>query len=423
MQNRRMLGPRLPAVVLLPFMAAAVASFSIIGGDARWFAAVGALVAGGHLPGSLPFATAPTAGWHDAPALGQLVFHALEWAAGDRGLVAAHVAAVSIGFAALAAILRRSGGGLAVGAVILVATLPALLLTTSSLFSLALFPLLLLLLHDGRRLWWAVPLIALWANLYGGVLVGWALLAVYVVVACRRAWPILALSTIALVATAALWHTPAYYLGVFQNEAARRGMGMWSPLDHSPFAIVLVLAAVVLAVSAGRNWQRWEIVAAAGLAAGTVHTMRLGTYLLFVLAAPAARGRLAGSARTVPVAFGAVLLLAVAVGVSTRRTDAHVLAERAAKTGKPVLGDVVASEQVELLGGRVWVSNPLDAFSSADQELYVDWLLAKPEGRAAVDHAQLVLVHDDTKLADAASRDSRLRVEARAGGYVLFARR
>jgi hypothetical protein len=417
------LGPRLPAVLLLPFGAAALASFSVIGGDARWYAAVGALVAGGHLPGSLPFATASTEGWHDAPALGQLVFHVLEWVAGDRALVAAHAFAAGVGFGALGTVIRRSGGGLAVGAIVLLAALPTLFLSVTSLFSLALFPLLLLLLHDGRRLWLAVPLFALWANLYGGVLVGWALLAVYVVFACRRAWPVLALSTAALFTTAALWHTPDYYRGVFENEAAKRGMGMWSPLDHTPFAIVLVLAAVALAVAAGRNWYRWEIVAAAGLAVGTVHTMRLGTFLLFVLAAPAARGRLSASSRTVPLAFAGVLVLAVVVGVTAPRVDARVLAERVAKTGKPVLGDVIASEQVELLGGRVWVANPLDAFSPADQKLYVDWLLARPAGSPAVEHAAYVLVHDDTELSAAASRDPRLRVEARRDGYVLFARR
>src|SRR5690242_15430995 len=189
--------------MLLPLGAAAMASFAVIGADARWFVAVGHVVAHGHLPGPLPFATAPTGGWHDAPVLGQLVFDFFDWLAGDRGLVVLQILAAAAGYASLARLLRDQAAGPIVGLAVSLGTLPALLLTRSALFSLALFPLLLLLLHEERRIWLAVPLIALWANLYGGVLVGWALLAVYVVVAKRRAWPVLALSTVALAATPA----------------------------------------------------------------------------------------------------------------------------------------------------------------------------------------------------------------------------
>ena len=53
-----------------------------------------------------------------------------------------------------------------------------------SSFSLALFPVLLLLLRSeaqkpSRRIWLAVPLLALWANLHGGVLVGFGVVAAY----------------------------------------------------------------------------------------------------------------------------------------------------------------------------------------------------------------------------------------------------
>ena len=52
---------------------------------------------------------------------------------------------------------------------------PALLVVRSQLFSLALFPLLVLLLRGearapSRRIWLLVPLVALWSNLHGGVL-------------------------------------------------------------------------------------------------------------------------------------------------------------------------------------------------------------------------------------------------------------
>ena len=66
-----------------------LASLGLVGADALWLVPLGREVAHGHLPGSIPFATAASGGWHDVPALGQLVFwagyHAL---GGIRGLIA-----------------------------------------------------------------------------------------------------------------------------------------------------------------------------------------------------------------------------------------------------------------------------------------------------------------------------------------------
>lgn len=419
-----MLGRRQPAILLLPFGAAALASFAVIGADARWFVAVGRVAAHGHLPRSLPFATAPTSGWHDAPVLGQIIFHLFDRLAGDRGLVVLQILAAAAAFAALARMLREFDAGPVVGILVALGAVPTLLVTRSALFALAFFPLLLLLLHEGRRLWLAVPLIALWANLYGGVLVGWALLAVYVVVARRRAWPVLALSTVALGATPALWHTFSYYRGVFENEAAQRGIGLWSPLDASLFGILTVAVVAVLVLLAGRHWQLWEAVAAAGLAVGTVHTLRVGVWLIFVAALPAARGCRIRAPRPIPLAFFVVTAAAVVVGLATSsRANARVLAQLVASTKQPVLADAIAGEQVEALGGRVYVANPLDAFRRTDQKLYVDWLLGDPAGRAAVDRVAYVLVQEGSDAAEVAARDARLMPRAHRDGYVLFARR
>ncbi len=50
-------------------------------------------------------------------------------------------------------------------------------------------------------------------------------------------------------------------------------------------------------------------------------------------------------------------------------TDAH---------GTPMIADSMLAEQVALAGGRVYVANPIDAFSRADQRLWIAWL----EGQA-----------------------------------------
>src|SRR5581483_8964531 len=167
------------------FGAAACALAGEIGADSRWLAAVGAaIVRLGRIPHAIPYATAPSNGWHDAPALGQLCFHALEVALGDRGLLLAQVAAVGVALAALAVDLRRAGARDGAGAAVVLAVVAAVPATffvvRAQLFSLALFPVLAAILRDdarrpSRRIWLAPPLLALWANLHGGVLVGAAL--------------------------------------------------------------------------------------------------------------------------------------------------------------------------------------------------------------------------------------------------------
>ena len=45
--------------------------------------------------------------------------------------------------------------------------------------------------------------------------------------------------------------------------------------------------------------------------------------------------------------------------------------------GAPILAEPVAAEQLALRGDRIWIGNPIDAFSRRDQLLYLDWLRAQ----------------------------------------------
>jgi hypothetical protein len=234
-------------------LAAFVAALGVIGADALWLVPLGDRIVHGELPGSIPYATAPTSGWHDVPAGGQLVFWAFYPAfGGDRGLVLAQSLAAAVGLGSLAHGLgrRASGGGvLLVAALVVVGALPAFAVTNVSLFSLALFPVLLGLLESEadaptRRIWLAVPLVALWGNLHGAVLAGWALLACYLAVERARRRPaesaaVLAGATLALLANPELWQTPRYYWSVLRNEAARQGTGLWTPLRGRVFDVLL----------------------------------------------------------------------------------------------------------------------------------------------------------------------------------------
>jgi hypothetical protein len=425
---------RADVVLIVPLLAAAAAAFGVVGADARWLAAVGASIADGHLVHSVAFATAPTSGWVNAPVLGEVVFHWLWALLGDRGLVLAQVVAVLACFGALARGLRRqTDDGASVAAVlffVLVGSLPAVLVARNQLFSLILFPLLILLLEaetrePSRRIWLAVPLLLLWANLHGAVLVGFAVLAVYIVVARLRALPVLVASTLALCATPELWHTPRYYAAVSENEAAHMGVGLWSPLGTSPTDLLFVIAALMLLLAAvwpRPRWHAWEAVAVVGLVAASVHAARFGTWLVFVAAYPAARSLRLRRPSTVPVLLPAALALAVVGGVAHTPFDAgsRALAHVAALSGSTVLAEPVAAEQVAVDGGTIWVANPLEAFRHADQRLYLDWAAGKPRGAAAVQHAQLVLVRRDSAAGRSAAGDPRLVTVRRTSGAVLY---
>jgi len=258
-------------------------------------------------------------------------------------------------------------------------------------------------------------LLALWSNLHGGALVGYALLAAYLVVARRRLAPAgLVAGAVALCATPALWRTPEYYWGVAQNEAARRGVALWAPLGSGSFDLLLVVSILLLlalaAVPARRAWRHWEVLAVIGLMAATVHAARLGVYLAFVLAYPAARAVELGRVRTVPLLVPVILAGVVLAGLVRTPYDAgsRRLAQEAAMSGKPVLADGVLAEQVELSGGKIWVADPLDAFRRSDQALYLDWLAGNADGAAAVSHAGLVLVRRHSAAGNAALHDARL---------------
>lgn len=280
--------------------------FSLIGADSRWLAALGAaIIRAGHVPRGVPFAAAPTADWPNVPVLAELAFHGL-LAAGPRGLLAAQLAAVAIALAAVAIDARALGArdGQAAVAVLVaaVAAFPELAIIRVQLFSLALLPLLMLLLRaesrrSSRRVWLAVPLLALWTNLHGAVLVGLGLLLVYLAFFHLRRRPLEAVllgaaAGVACCLTPALWRTPRYYLGVLDNETARRGQGLWAPLSpHAPWDVVLALGAVaLLALALRAKPELWELAAFAVLVGATIHTSRFGIWLVLFVAPRAARG-------------------------------------------------------------------------------------------------------------------------------------
>ncbi|MGZ8692168.1 MAG: hypothetical protein ACXWZT_05470, partial [Gaiellaceae bacterium] len=84
------------------------------------------------------------------------------------------------------------------------------------------------------------------------------------------------------------------------------------------------------------------------------------------------------------------------------------------------------AEQLALDGRRVWIANPLDAFSRRDQRLYLDWLDASPAGDALLRKATAVVVTRGSAPQQRLERDpsfSRAAVDAKAAVYVRNGRR
>jgi hypothetical protein len=442
----RALELRVSATALaLLFVAAVVGIAGTIGPDARWLGALGRTIAHGGIPRGVPFAAAPSADWPNVPALAELAFSGLLGAFGDRGLLLAQVLAVTFGLVVLSRDARGAGArdtGVASSIYLFVpAALLAVVGIKAQLFSLALFPLLAVLLRaetraPSRRVWLLVPLVALWSNLHGAVLVGLAVALVYLGHRLRRS-PLESVlvggaAVLALCATPALERTPRYYLGVAGSEAAKRGYGLWAPLSPTSwFDLLLVAGAVVLAVTFVRaRPPAWELVAAALLAGLTVHTARNGVWLMLFLAPRAAVAWRARGRPRPAVAGVAALLLAGALVAGLVRGPLSVGARHtlirtaiAEARGGPILAESAPAEQIVAAGGRVWISNPLDAFDRDDQRAYIDWLQGKPAGDRLLGRVRVVVSRTDSPSGRRLSRNPRFRIAAAGASYRIFVRR
>jgi hypothetical protein len=418
-----------------------------IGADSRWLPALGrVIVERGSIPNGVPFASAPSADWPNVPVLAELILHGLTTAFGDRGFLLAQLVAVGCGLAIVAADMRRArandGSAVLVLLLVVVGALPALLIIRAQLFSLLLFPALAALLRaemrsPSRRLWLVPLLLALWSNLHGAVLVGLAVTAVYLALSRAHLEPVLAAtvlvaSAVAVCATPALERTPAYYFGVLRNEAARRGEGLWAPLSFtSAFDLLLLTAGVVLVVLAFRaRPPLWESLALAALAILTIRTARSGVWLLLFAGPPAAQSLRLQMRRPrwsplAAVTLSVLVLVAIARGPLSTGASKPLLDEALARAeGTPILADGAIAEQVALAGGRVWMSNPLDAFPRREQGLYLDWIDGRPGGMRALARApRVVLVSREGDAAKVVAHAYGFRAAASDSRAILYVRR
>jgi hypothetical protein len=424
------------------------ALISAVAADARWLAALGhEIVVRGGIPDGVPFASAPTKGWPNVPALAELTFNALYSVAGARGLQIAQVVAVLIACSCMALDARRLGAGdrSTIFALLLVipAAFASIVAIRSQLFSLALFPLLAVILRaearrPSRLIWTIPPLLALWSNLHGAALTGLAVAAAYLVIDRARREPLVAVSVLvcsclALCLTPALQHTPAYYAGAVGGEAARQGIGLWAPFSFSSGPDLVTLACLALAAFplVRARPRAWELVALAGLVVLAARTSRGGVWVVLLAVPLVAAGlpwRDLRRSRVVGMLLGVCAIVA-ALGIvhgpfNTAASAPLVTRAVADAHGTPVLAEDALAEQVALAGGRIWVGNPVDAFSRADQRLWIAWLMGRPSGDAALAHApRVVFVRRAGKAAARLAHDPHFRLQAEDAVAAIYLRR
>jgi hypothetical protein len=429
---------------------AVCALLAVIGADARWLAALGRTIAhAGTIPDGVPYAAAQSHGWANVPVLAELVFHAVERAGGDRALIVAQILAVAAALLLIAVDMRKAGAPDGARAVVLVAipfaTVASLVIVRSQLFSLALFPLCALLLRSesrnpSRRIWLLVPLVALWSNLHGAVLVGVAVAGAYLVFDrarhdLRAALSVLAASLAALFATPALGRTGSYYLGVLHSEVAVKGEGMWAPLSlQNLLDVLFVVVALPLLVLALRSRPKlWELVALCALAASAVHVGRNSVWFIFFVATPAAFGLSGGRLKRLLPSPGVVracalaplaLLLFVVLRTPPQSGAGDELRAEAGRVaaGSPILADDVDAEKLALDGRRVVIANPIDAFNLRDQQLYLSWLDGRPAGDVLLRDVRAVVVPVGSRAERRLARDRGFRRVAQDAAAVLYAR-
>lgn len=418
-----------------------LAWFVVLGADLLWVVALGDSVrATGSVPDGVPFATAPQAGWHNPIVLAELLLSLVD-GLGTPALAALQLVLVGVTLLVVLADGRRAGGGELRGALVV-----SLLVVGASagfavtrLPSLSLVPFVLAVAvmrrqheHPDRGVWWLVPLVLLWGNLHGAVLVGLAVLGVFLVLSPGGGpWPrrvgVGVGAALTLVLTSAGTGTPAYYLSALRNEAAARHTDLWArpSLGHPLDVAMLVAAAVLLLLALRGRPALWEWVAVAGLAVGTASAARNGVWLLLFLAGAAMRARRQPEPETEPETEGgsevvperrpslgrrvaAPLVTVVVVGVGAgvvlagRGTSVGAPGERLVPIvrevaqGRPVLAVEPLAETLARDGVRVWAANPVDAFPREVQADFLDFLHDGTVPEAA-DVDVVVLAADDAR--------------------------
>jgi hypothetical protein len=417
----------LPLAVLAGcFALVALSTGRLVALDTYFDLYAGRFVAAHGLPATDPFTVAGHGrAWVDQQWLAHLAYYGA-WRLGGYALLGA-LAALLVGsaFALVAALARRRGAG--PGATALTVALAALAGVPAAIvwaqdFAYPLFAatLWLLVTAGPRRRLLLLPLLVLWANLHGSVLVGCALATCAAGLAvgrslARRERPgasDLALLVLAPLAPLATPYGPAatlaYYRSVLGNHVLPRELELWqhaSPADAGSVAFgLLALAATGLVALAYRRGARPStalVALAAVLAVAGVDAVRHQIWFLLafpLVAAEAATlariGRIGGAplrrvlSLLVPTAAVLAGLALVMTSPATyERLEPQAAVEAAARAAQARPGALVLADTASAsallwhhpeLAGRVAFDPRVEVFRPGDAESWFAWNASRP---------------------------------------------
>jgi hypothetical protein len=240
--------------------------------------------------------------WVDQQWLGQLVLYGIHAAGGLRLLLLVHAIVLVGAFSLALTFALRSGAsarsaGL-VGIIALFTALPNSTVRTQAMAYLLFVAVFWLLASEvrqpSRRVFFVVPLLIVWANVHGSVVLGAGLVILWALAEILRLRRNVSVRAIALAAVAPLcvfispyaFSLPRYYHDVLSSGAFRDVVSEWQPatLPHQWFFFALAVGAVWLAARSRDKLSLFEHLALVAMLFAGLDTVRSIVWFALVAA-------------------------------------------------------------------------------------------------------------------------------------------
>ena len=271
--------------------------------------------------------------WIDQQWLAALLLYGAAQAGGVALAVSLCMLAILVAFGTAAAVAQKRGASPTAILVLLgvtVVSAPWGLQPRAQALALPLFAVVLALLVEDprgerRRTLLVLPLLCLWANVHGSVVIGAALVFAYAL--RTRAWPYL-LAPLTIAASPYAPHLPAYYKLMLLDPPFGRYIKEWSRTTPSPFTAVffaLVVVAAVLAIRRRGRLDLFDHIALALTLAVALEAIRgiiwfaIAALALLPAIATRTRGRRFEGRATAVLAAAAVAVVVVALSLTASR--------------------------------------------------------------------------------------------------------